>query len=149
MENRAVYPIGVVSELLNIHPETIRVWERYGVIRPARRGRRRYYSENDIRRLQFIQRLIREGLNLPAARYHLRFYPCWHLPDACPSCMHRTDRIGCAKPCWKAEGTYCMVSASEDMCASCQFSKKDEQIKGLNTTRKLDRKEVKGKGKIL
>jgi len=54
MQNRPVYPIGIVSELLNVHPETIRVWERYGVIKPKRRSGRRYYSETDLKRLRFI-----------------------------------------------------------------------------------------------
>lgn len=56
MQNRLLYPIGIVSELINVHPETIRVWERYGVIQPGRRGGKRFYSENDLARLRFIQR---------------------------------------------------------------------------------------------
>jgi DNA-binding transcriptional MerR regulator len=118
MQNRPVYPIGVVSELLNVHPETIRVWERYGVIEPPRRSGKRFYSESDLKRLQFIQKLIGEGLNLPAIRHYLQLYPCWKM-DGCPGCMYRSTNIGCAKPCWKEEGTYCLVSGNEDMCANC------------------------------
>ena len=65
MNNLAVFPIGVVSELLGVHPETVRVWERYGVIKPKRRSGKRFYSETDMKRLQFIQKLIAEDLNLP------------------------------------------------------------------------------------
>ncbi len=126
MHNRPVYPIGIVSELLNVHPETIRVWERYGVVQPQRRNGKRFYSDDDLKRLRFIQKLIDEGLNLPAITYFLRLYPCWYREN-CPVCMRHTERIGCAKPCWKEEGTYCQVSASEDLCSNCEFSQEREQ----------------------
>lgn len=122
MGNRPVYPIGIVSELLDVHPETIRVWERYGVIHPYRRNGKRFYSDNDLKRLRFIQKLIEEGLNIPAISYFLQLYPCWH-QEECPVCMHQSERAGCAKPCWKEEGTHCLVSVNEDLCASCEFCK--------------------------
>lgn len=118
--NRPLYPIGVIAELLNVHPETIRIWERYGVVNPGRRSGKRYYSENDLKRLRFIQHLIEEGLNLPAIRHYLKLYPCWAM-EGCPGCMQQSQRIGCAKLCWKEEGTYCQVSGNEDMCATCKF----------------------------
>ena len=64
MNNLPVFPMGIVSELLNVHPETIRVWERYGVVKPQRRSGKRFYSEDDLKRLRFIQKLTGEGLNL-------------------------------------------------------------------------------------
>ena len=120
MQNRPVYTIGVVSELLNLHPETIRVWERYGVIKPQRRSGKRFYSENDLKRLRFIKRLIAEELNLPAIRYYLHLYPCWQ-QNGCPSCMHRSELAVCAKPCWKEEGAYCQAYGTEDACSKCEF----------------------------
>jgi len=125
MQNRPLYSIGIVSELLAVHPETIRVWERYGVVRPQRRNGKRFYSDNDLKRLRFIQMLMEQGLNLPAISYYLRFYPCWHQDD-CPVCMHRSEGIGCVKPCWKEEETYCQVSANEDMCSNCEFRKQQQ-----------------------
>jgi MerR family transcriptional regulator/heat shock protein HspR len=120
MDNRPVFPISVVSELINVHPETLRVWEKKGVIKPRRRSGRRFYSETDLKRLRFIQKLISEDLNLPAIRHYLRLYPCWQL-DSCPACMHRTELEVCAKPCWQEEGTYCQVYGDEDTCAQCEF----------------------------
>jgi len=120
MENKPLYPIGVVADLLNAHPETIRVWERNGIIKPKRRGRQRFYSNNDLKRLQFIKRLINEGLNLPAIRHYLRLYPCWHVDD-CPSCMYRSTDASCVKSCWKEEGTFCYVSPDVDSCATCKL----------------------------
>ncbi len=121
-EDRPLYPISIVSELLNIHPETIRVWERSGVIQPSRRGGKRFFSESDLKRLRFVQRLITEGLNLPGVQHYLRLYNCWYAND-CPSCVHRVKDVSCAKPCWKEEGTYCQTSASADTCSTCNFRK--------------------------
>lgn len=121
----ALYPIGVVADLLNVHPATMRAWERFGVIQPARRSGRRFYSDNDLKQLRFIQRMTEEGLNLPAIRYQLRFYPCWH-SDGCPSCMYRSDNTECTKPCWKEEGAYCQVWATEDLCSKCEFQPKQK-----------------------
>lgn len=120
MQNRPLYTIGIVSELLKVHPETIRVWEKYGVINPGRRSGKRFYSESDLARLRFIQRLTSEGLNLPAIRHYLQLYPCWEM-EGCPHCMHRSEDIHCTKPCWKEEGVYCQASANEDTCRDCQF----------------------------
>jgi MerR family transcriptional regulator/heat shock protein HspR len=120
MKNLPSFPIGVVSELLRVHPETIRVWERYGVIKPQRRSGKRFYSEIDLKRLRFIQRLITEKLNLPAISHYLRLYPCWQM-DGCPGCMHGSKFVACAKPCWKEDGIYCQVSGNEDMCLNCGF----------------------------
>jgi DNA-binding transcriptional MerR regulator len=36
-----LFPIGIISEMCNVHPETVRVWERYGVIKPQSSNRRR------------------------------------------------------------------------------------------------------------
>ena len=78
MHDRPVYPIGVVAEMIDVHPETIRAWERGGVIEsPQRRGGKRFYSDVDLKRLQFVRKLVVEGLNLPAISHYLQLYPCW------------------------------------------------------------------------
>ena len=126
MSELPLFPIGVVSELLHVHPETIRVWERNGVIKPQRRSGRRFYSETDLKRLRFIQKLMTKELNLPAIRYYLRLYPCWQL-DGCPACMHRSELTTCGKPCWKEEGTYCLVNGNEDTCSKCVFRREPKK----------------------
>lgn len=133
MQSRPVYPIGIVAELLSVHPETIRVWERHGLVQPQRRGGKRFYSENDLKRLRFVQGLIGQELNLPSIRYFLRVYPCWQLDD-CPTCMHRSEVVWCAKPCWKEEGTYCLVSA-QDSCSKCEFRRELKQYEAMATHR--------------
>jgi len=121
MDDLPVFPIGVVSELLNVHSETIRVWEKSEIVKPQRRSGRRFFSEADLKRLRFIQRLIAEGLNLPAIRHYLRLYPCWYL-DSCPACMHHSEFVVCAKPCWKEKEIYCQTYGN-DTCSNCEFRK--------------------------
>lgn len=120
MLNRPVYTIGIVSEFVGAHPETIRTWERAGLFQPPqRRGGKRFYSEHDLKRLQFIQKLAGEGLTPTAILHYLQLYPCWQMDD-CPECMSQSPNPGCTKPCWKEDGTYCQVSSmTEDLCAVC------------------------------
>jgi len=61
-----VYLISVVSKILNIHPQTLRQYEREGLIKPSRtEGKMRLYSQRDIDRLKLILSLVRElGVNL-------------------------------------------------------------------------------------
>ena len=101
IQNYPLYSIGVVSELLGVHPETVRTWERFEVVQPPqRRSGKRSYSEKDLCRLQFIQKLVSEGLTIRAIRYYLRLYPCWKTTD-CTGCANSSDQIAGAKPCWQ------------------------------------------------
>jgi MerR family transcriptional regulator/heat shock protein HspR len=60
-----LYVISVVATMISIHPQTIRLYERIGLITPQRRGHIRMFSIHDIERLQQIQRLKDElGVNL-------------------------------------------------------------------------------------
>jgi MerR family transcriptional regulator/heat shock protein HspR len=62
---RAVYVISVAAELAGVHPQTLRIYERKGLVEPARtQGGSRRYSEADIELLQRIQELTEQGLNL-------------------------------------------------------------------------------------
>ncbi len=63
--HRAVYIISVAAELAGVHPQTLRIYERKGLVDPARTGGgSRRYSDADIEQLQKIQELTNEGLNL-------------------------------------------------------------------------------------
>ena len=62
---RAVYVISVAAELAGLHPQTLRIYERKGLLDPARTGGgSRRYSDDDIALLRRIQDLTNEGLNL-------------------------------------------------------------------------------------
>src|SRR5829696_6386929 len=63
--DRAVYVISVAAELAGLHPQTLRIYERKGLLDPARTGGgSRRYSDEDIALLRRIQELTSEGLNL-------------------------------------------------------------------------------------
>lgn len=64
--DKGCYVISVAAKLVKMHPQTLRYYERLGLIEPSRsRGRIRLYSDHDIERLQYIQRLINDlGVNL-------------------------------------------------------------------------------------
>lgn len=67
--DRAVFVISVAAELAGVHPQTLRIYERKGLLRPKRtRANSRRYSERDIERLREIQELTREGINLEGVR---------------------------------------------------------------------------------
>ena len=68
-ESRALYVISVAAELAGVHPQTLRIYERKGLIEPARTsGRSRRYSEEDIALLRRIQELTSSGINLAGAQ---------------------------------------------------------------------------------
>jgi MerR family transcriptional regulator/heat shock protein HspR len=67
--HQAVYVISVAAELAGVHPQTLRIYERKGLIDPGRTtGGSRRYSEADIAMLRRIQDLTNEGLNLAGVR---------------------------------------------------------------------------------
>jgi MerR family transcriptional regulator/heat shock protein HspR len=64
-ETRAVYVISVAAELAGVHPQTLRIYERKGLVDPARTtGGSRRYSDADIEMLRRISELTDQGLNL-------------------------------------------------------------------------------------
>lgn len=68
-EDEPRYVISVAAQLLQVHPQTLRLYEREGLIEPGRsRGRIRLYSDHDIERLRMMQRLTNDlGVNLAGA----------------------------------------------------------------------------------
>ncbi|HEX6659281.1 MAG TPA: MerR family transcriptional regulator [Ilumatobacter sp.] len=66
---QAVYVISVAAELAGMHPQTLRIYERRGLVNPARtRGGNRRYSDADIETLQRIAQLADQGMNLEGIR---------------------------------------------------------------------------------
>jgi MerR family transcriptional regulator, heat shock protein HspR len=64
-DTRALYVISVAAELAGVHPQTLRIYERKGLVEPARTsGRSRRYSDEDIELLRRIQELTTEGISL-------------------------------------------------------------------------------------
>jgi MerR family transcriptional regulator/heat shock protein HspR len=101
-EGRPVYTIGTAAEILGVHPRTLRLYEDGGLIRPARKNNRRFYSASDLQWISCIRYLIHEkGLNQEGLRRLLALIPCFEIvgcPEEkrhlCPACKDRTT------PCW-------------------------------------------------
>jgi MerR family transcriptional regulator/heat shock protein HspR len=73
-KRKGFYTIGMVARMYNIHPQTLRLYEREGLIKPQRTaGNNRVYTDEDLERLEFILTLTRElGVNLAGVEIILR-----------------------------------------------------------------------------
>jgi MerR family transcriptional regulator/heat shock protein HspR len=89
MDDRGRYMISVAAELVGMHPQTLRIYEQKGLVRPKRTaGNTRLYSDLDLERLRLIQRLTTElGLNLAGVEHVLR------LEDQLKKMQARFDRL--------------------------------------------------------
>jgi MerR family transcriptional regulator, heat shock protein HspR len=101
-EGRPVYTIGTAAEILHVHPRTLRLYEDGGLIRPARKNNRRFYSANDLKWVNCIRYMIHEkGLNQEGLRRLLGMAPCCDIKGCSPE-----QRAACAAPvnrttpCW-------------------------------------------------
>jgi MerR family transcriptional regulator, heat shock protein HspR len=89
MDDRPRYMISVAAEIVGMHPQTLRIYEAKGLVRPRRTpGNTRLYSESDLERLRLIQRLTTElGLNLAGVETVLK------LEDELRRLRARLDRL--------------------------------------------------------
>jgi MerR family transcriptional regulator, heat shock protein HspR len=89
MDDRGRYMISVAADLVGMHPQTLRIYEQKGLVRPKRTsGNTRLYSESDIQRLRLIQQLTTElGLNLAGVEMVLR------LEDQLSRMQRRMERM--------------------------------------------------------
>ena len=67
-ENFPAYVISIAAQLSGLHPQTLRQYDRLGLVSPQRSGRYRLYSISDIRRLEKVQTLSDAGWNLEGIR---------------------------------------------------------------------------------
>jgi MerR family transcriptional regulator, heat shock protein HspR len=89
MDDRPRYMISVAAELVGMHPQTLRIYEQKGLVRPKRTaGNTRLYSDTDVERLRLIQQLTTEiGLNLAGVERVL------HLEDELSRMRRQLDRM--------------------------------------------------------
>jgi MerR family transcriptional regulator, heat shock protein HspR len=89
MDDRGRYMISVAADLVGMHPQTLRIYEQKGLVRPKRTaGNTRLYSEADVERLRLIQQLTTElGLNLAGVEMVLR------LEDQLDRMQRRLERM--------------------------------------------------------
>jgi MerR family transcriptional regulator/heat shock protein HspR len=118
-KGRPVYTIGTAAEILGVHPRTLRLYEDGGLIRPARKKNRRFYSANDLQWIGIIRYLIHEkGLNQEGLRRLLARIPCWEINgcsvQATNGCSAPSDLT---TPCWDLARQACDETK---LCYECQ-----------------------------
>ena len=100
-DDKPLYTIGVASELLDVHPRTLRIYEEEGLIKPSRKGGKRLYSKNDIKFIECIRNLIHdENISIPGIKKLLQFAPCWKLKD-CKDKDNCTVESCTKRNCWE------------------------------------------------
>jgi MerR family transcriptional regulator/heat shock protein HspR len=114
------YPIGVAAQILGVHPRTLRLYEAAGLLRPKRRGIQRLFSNNDLRWILCIRRMIHdEGIGIAGIKRLLAVAPCWEIVQ-CPvetraNCSAYRERT---IPCWELTRRAC--SKGPDQCGKCE-----------------------------
>jgi MerR family transcriptional regulator/heat shock protein HspR len=126
-----LYPIGIVAELIGTTDQTLRLYEKHGLIKPARRNKNRFYSENNIKWLRCLRDLIHnQKISIEGIKKLLEYAPCWEI-TSCPDerkgkCSAYIDKT---KPCWELNRMICNTESGR-ICEDCvvfiskQLSKK-------------------------
>lgn len=118
-EDRPVYPISVAAELLDVHPRTLRLYEKHGLIHPGRRGNTRFFSNNDLHWIRCIREMIHEeGLNIVGIKRLLSLLPCWQVKGCSEEqrreCSAYRDKT---EPCWRLAEKVCPEKF--EICKRC------------------------------
>lgn len=75
-----LYTIGVTARMLKVCLATLRIWEKKGLIKPARLGKNRFYSRCDVNRLENIKKLLRiKRINIQGVKSILSEERCWEI----------------------------------------------------------------------
>ncbi len=83
-DDKAVFTIGMVAEMLKVHPRTIRNYEEKGLLKPVRKGAWRYYTMRDVQWIECLREMIHtHGVSINAVKKLLQYTPCWNIID-CP-----------------------------------------------------------------
>ena len=104
---RPVYPISVAAELAGVHPRTLYMYEKQQLLLPARRGKWRFYSEDDLAWIRVIRYLLHEGgINIAGLQRLLALMPCTDIrklsTEKCCACPKIRNR---SMPCWAVSAT--------------------------------------------
>jgi MerR family transcriptional regulator/heat shock protein HspR len=115
-----LFPIGIVADLIGTTEQTVRLYEKHDLIKPARRNKNRYYSENDIKWLQCLRDLLHnKKISIEGIKKLLNYLPCWEMTNcskekrsACSAFVDKT------KPCWEMNKKICKREANA-LCKDC------------------------------
>lgn len=82
--DKPMFPIGTAATMLEVHPRTLRIYEDEGLIKPWRKGGRRYYSLNDIQWIKCLRHMIHDqGISIAGIKKLMQYTSCWNIVD-CP-----------------------------------------------------------------
>lgn len=128
-ENTIYYPIGAIVKQLGVDPITLRNYEREGLVKPSRRGGKRYYSNNDLKWLRCLRKMmIEDGLQLSAIKKLLTIDPCWEINN-CPEEIRKNcpAMLDFPVPCWELMPK--MNKPSGRRCEECEvYRRKKERL---------------------
>lgn len=115
-----LYPIGIVAELMGTTDQTLRLYEKHGLIKPARRNKNRYFSDNDIKWLRCLRDLIHnKKISIEGIKKLLEYAPCWELTECSEERKNRCSAyIDKTKPCWEINRMICNRENGK-VCEDC------------------------------
>jgi MerR family transcriptional regulator/heat shock protein HspR len=128
-----LYTIGIVSELLGTTSQTLRIYEKHGLIKPSRRNKNRLYSENDIKWLFCIRELIHnKKISIEGIKRLLDYTSCWEIKNCSEKkknqCFAYKKRT---KPCWELNKMICS-RLSGIKCEDCIVFLQKQNIASVN-----------------
>jgi len=115
-----LYPIGIVAELIGTTDQTLRLYEKHGLLKPARRNKNRFYSENDIKWLRCLRDLIHEKkISIEGIKKLLDYAPCWEITECSEERKNKCSAyIDKTKPCWELNRMICNRETGK-ICEDC------------------------------
>ncbi|MEK7332750.1 MAG: MerR family transcriptional regulator [Nitrospirota bacterium] len=115
-----LYPIGIVAELIGTTDQTLRLYEKHGLLKPARRNKNRFYSENDIKWLRCLRELIHtKKISIEGIKKLLEYSPCWEITVCSEERKNKCSAyIDKTKPCWELNRMICNRESGK-ICEDC------------------------------
>lgn len=81
-DDKAVFTIGIAAKMLEVHPRTLRIYEKEGLVQPLRKGQWRYFTMDDLHWIECLRNMIHEqGISIAAIKKLLQYTPCWNVAE--------------------------------------------------------------------
>ena len=115
-----LYPIGIVAELIGTTDQTLRLYEKHGLIKPSRRNKNRFYSENDVKWLRCLRDIIHvQKISIEGIKKLLDYAPCWEMTGCSEERKNECSAfIDKTKPCWELNRMICNRKTGK-ICEDC------------------------------
>ena len=119
-QSMPLYPIGIVAELVGTTDQTLRLYEKHGLIKPSRRNKNRYFSENDIKWIRCLRDLIHnQKISIEGIKKLLEYGACWDIMKCSEERRNKcTAYIDRTKPCWELNRALCSKESGRS-CEDC------------------------------